>query len=307
MATSYSGSTGTSYASGKVSNKTKNNKKKYSKSYQESKNVKSAYNQLQNLQKPGAFSSQYEAQMNDFYDQYANRADFNFDVNESVLYEQLRDQYAALGKLSMQDTMGQAAAMTGGYGSSYAQTAGQQSYQNYMQQLQEQIPSLYQMEYDKYNQEGQNLLNQYNLAKAGYDTDYGEYRDSVNDYYTDRDYLRGVYQDERSFDYGTYQDARDYWTGEYWNEKNSAQTSKESSWSKSKDSSTSKKSSETKTEDTMSASFAPLSNEYVNKVATALNGKTDEEKLNYLMDLYDKGEIPGESQLIAFMDMFGLE
>ena len=68
----------------------------------------------------------------------------------------------------MQDTMGQAAALTGGYGSSYAQTAGQQTYQNYMQQLQEQLPELYNMELQRYNQEGENLSNQFALAQSMY-------------------------------------------------------------------------------------------------------------------------------------------
>lgn len=42
----------------------------------------------------------------------------------------------------MQDTMGQAAALTGGYGNSYAQGVGQQAYQGYLQQLNDNVPQL---------------------------------------------------------------------------------------------------------------------------------------------------------------------
>ena len=55
------------------------------------------------------------------------------------------------------DTMGQAQAMTGGYGNSYAQTVGQQTYQGYLQGLNDQVPALYQLALDKYNSEGNQL------------------------------------------------------------------------------------------------------------------------------------------------------
>ena len=51
---------------------------------------------------------------------YLNREDFQYDVNADALYQQYKDRYVELGKDAMEDTMGQAAALTGGYGSSYA-------------------------------------------------------------------------------------------------------------------------------------------------------------------------------------------
>ena len=53
--------------------------------------------------------------------------------------------------------MGKAAALTGGYGNTYAQTAGQQSYEAYMQQLGSVIPELYDRAYDRYTAEGEAL------------------------------------------------------------------------------------------------------------------------------------------------------
>lgn len=311
MATTYtsSGSTSKSYASGKVNSQTKKNYKKYNKPYSESKKVNSYFRQLNGLKKPGEFSSGYGQEVKDTYDQYRNREKFGFDVNEDVLYQQLRDQYASLGKLAMQDTMGQAASMTGGYGSSYAQTAGQQTYQNYMQQLQEQIPSIYQMELERYNQEGDNLLNQYSMAKGMYDTEYGQYRDEMSDYYADRDYLSGMYQNERNFDYGKYSDDRSYWNSEYWNQKNAAQTTKSSSYSTSKTSGTGGSSSSSKKETTKSnvgASPVPFSNEKVGEILSTAAAKGSEEKqMAYLKELYDNNHI-SESNLYYFMDKLGL-
>lgn len=226
------GSTSKQYASGKVSEDTLKNKDKYGQQYVQSQAVLNAYQQLQeqNKNKPGAFQSGFQEQLNSIYDKIANREKFSFDVNENVMYDQLKDQYTTLGKLAMQDTMGQAASMTGGYGNSYAQTAGQQTYQNYMQQLQEQIPDLYQMELSRYNQEGEDLMNQYGMAKDMHDTEYGKYRDELSDFYTERDYLNNQYQTERDFDYNQYLANRDYWTNQYWNEKNAEQTAESSNW-----------------------------------------------------------------------------
>lgn len=300
MGTTYG--TSKTYSSGKVSDKTKENFDKYSQEYKPSESVLKAQQQLQSLQKPGTFSSEYQQQMNDLYDQIINRPKFDFDVNESVMYEQLRDQYAALGKLAMKNTMGQAASMTGGYGSSYAQTAGQQSYQNFMQQLQEQIPSLYQMELQRYTQEGDDMMNQYGIAKDLYDTDYGRYRDDMSDYFTDRDYYTGMYKDERSFDYGQYQDNRGYWSDQYWNEKNSEQTTE--STSRTVSSGNGSKTNDTK-KAASSSSMAPLSNEYVKEITLALvQAKYPKAQEALLKNLYEQGKI-SESNLNYFYDSLG--
>lgn len=110
--------------------------------------------------------------------------------------------------MAMQDTMGQAAAMTGGYGNSYAQSVGQQAYQAQLENLNDIVPELYQMALDKYNQEGQELYNQYGLLSDAENQEYGRYRDKVADYLTERDYLAGRYDSERSFDYSKYADER---------------------------------------------------------------------------------------------------
>lgn len=96
-------------------------------------------------------------------DQIANREEFKFDLNADVLYKQYADKYMRQGQMAMMDTMGQASMMTGGYGNSYAQSVGQQAYQSELQNLNDIVPQLYQMAYDRYNQEGQDLYNQYTL------------------------------------------------------------------------------------------------------------------------------------------------
>ena len=94
-------------------------------------------------------------------DAYLNREDFQYDVNADALYRHYKDQYTQLGKRAMQDTMGQASTLTGGYGSSYAQSVGQQAYQSYLSKMDDVIPELYQLAYQKYQDEGNRLYKTY--------------------------------------------------------------------------------------------------------------------------------------------------
>lgn len=106
------------------------------------------------------------------YDKIMNRGEFTFDLNKDKLYQQYRDLYAQMGRSAMEDTMGQAAALTGGYGSTYSQNAGQQAYNAYLQKLNEVVPELYNAAYNRYNQEGQDLMNLYSMARSNADSAY---------------------------------------------------------------------------------------------------------------------------------------
>lgn len=164
--------------------------------------------QQHNANKPGAYQSQWQEQINAYMDKIMNRDPFSYDVNGDALYQQYRDNYIQQGQMAMMDTMGQAAAMTGGYGNSYAQSVGQQMYNQQLNQLNDIVPELYQMAYDRYNQEGQDLYNQYGMLMDRENMDYGRYQDTLNNWYTERDYLSNAYNAEREFDYSKYEGDR---------------------------------------------------------------------------------------------------
>lgn len=159
----------------------------------------------------------YGQGMNDALNRVLNRDKFSYDLNSDAIYNQYKNQYINLGKLAMQDTMGQAAALTGGYGNSYAATVGNQAYQGYLQQLNNVVPELYQMALNQYTLEGENLKDQYSMLANQYNTEYGQYRDMVADWNNQRDYLTGLYNDERTYDYGMYSDDRNFSYTDYWN------------------------------------------------------------------------------------------
>lgn len=161
--------------------------------------------------KPGAYQSRWDDELTELYDQIRNRKKFSYDLGTDPLYQQYREQYQRQGRLAMQDTMGQAAALTGGYGSTYGEQVGQQAYNAYLQNLNDIVPQLQQQAYQRYQDEGTDLYNQYSLVKGREDTDYGRYRDTVSDYYSDLSDARSAYNSERSLDQSQWATMLDYW------------------------------------------------------------------------------------------------
>lgn len=154
---------------------------------------------LKESEKPHWHNSELLKSLDTAMNAIKDRKPFEYDINSDQLYQQYKDRYIAQGKQAAKDVMGQAAAMTGGYGNSYAQTVGQQTYDGYLQALNDKIPDLYKLALDKYNREGDDLKTAYALAKDRYDTAYGEYKDDYNRWNADRAYYSDKYKTEREF------------------------------------------------------------------------------------------------------------
>lgn len=148
--------------------------------------------------------------LDDYVSKYENRDPFSYDFNTDALYQQYKDKYIKQAKMASADVMGQAAAMNGGYGSSYAQTVGNQAYQAQIGQLNDVIPELYQLAYDKYNQQGQDMLNMISLLRGEREFDYGQYS-------TDRNLAMTEHTNSEGYKYGAYRDAieDDQWQKTY--------------------------------------------------------------------------------------------
>lgn len=181
-----------------------------------------AYLQQVQKNKPGAYQSRWDEELSSLYDQITNRKPFQYDLGADALYQQYREQYQRLGRTAMQDTMGQAASLTGGYGSTYSEQVGQQAYNAYLQSLNDIVPDLYDRAYGRYQDEGNDLYNRYGLLSERESQDYSKYRDALSDYYSDLADARSAYDAEWNRDYGQYSDELSYWQKkaaqeqEYW-------------------------------------------------------------------------------------------
>ncbi len=220
-------SQGKSWLSGEVEGNTAAQRNQlHNGGYEQSDQVNQTYQRLQDTlnNKPGAFTSSFQDQMQNMYNQIMNRGKFSYDFNADPMYRALRDSYTAQGQQAMENTMGNAAALTGGYGNSYAQTAGQQMYQQYLQQLNDRLPELRNEAFNEWKAEGEDLRDKLNLANVMYQQEYGQHRDEVADWQADRNFDQSNYQSERNFDYNKWNADRNYWNEEYWKERSAEQS-----------------------------------------------------------------------------------
>jgi len=177
-------------------------------SYKESEEAKLRRQQLksQEASKPDAYASDWEQELEAAVAAFLNRQPFSYDPGSDPLYQQQKEDYVNLGRMAMMDTLGQASALTGGYGNSYAQLAGQQSYNASLQGLNDVLPELYQLALSTYDRQGQNLLDQYGVLADREAVDYDRYSDSMDHWADQRDYLASRYDAERGFDYSVFRD-----------------------------------------------------------------------------------------------------
>ena len=138
------------------------------------------YNLLKATNNNPTGHSDFYNQWKGLLEQYNNRDPFSYDMASDGLYQQYADQYTRLGNQAMQDTLGQAAALTGGYNSSYAQNAGQHAYQGYLDRLNDIVPELYEQARGLYAQEGDEILQKAQLAAQGYNQETADYWNNLN-------------------------------------------------------------------------------------------------------------------------------
>lgn len=176
--------------------------------YQPSEDVAAAraYRDSVAAMQPEDYTSGFEARLQELYDQIAGREAFSYDPEEDEMYKRYARLYAAQGAAAMEDTMGQAAALTGGYGSSYAQAVGQQAYDRYLGELTALVPELRQAALAEYTQEGKALTDRYGLLRQQESAAYDRWQDTV------AQWQKALAQAQSEYDDTAAQDAKSYQT-----------------------------------------------------------------------------------------------
>ena len=185
------------------------------KKYKQSDRVTKAFDDYTNYkenEKPEDYFFSDSALLGQTQDEYFNYPDFSYDVNSDPLYKQYRYLYQTQGKKAMEDTIGIASELTGGYGNSYAQTAGIISYNEYMDRLNSVIPELYAAAYSRYEADYDRLENKIDYLLEKDKEEYGRYIDQYEIYSDGVDDLRDFYFQEYENDIKT-QDSD--WESEY--------------------------------------------------------------------------------------------
>ena len=156
--------------------------------------------------KPGEYTSKWQQQLDAAMDKILNREAFSYDLNGDALYRQYKDRAVKNGRLAMMDTMGQAAAMTGGYGSSYAQSAGQQAYQKKMDTLTDQAAQLYDRARQDYDRQGQMDRDRYDILRQRENSSYNQYKQGLSSWETENRRLWDRYDSLRQQEYQAQRD-----------------------------------------------------------------------------------------------------
>jgi hypothetical protein len=115
----------------------------------------------------------YTDQIKDMMSQIQNREKFSYDVDTDPLFQQALASAMGSGKQAMQDTIGQASALTGGYGSTYATSAGNQAYNSFIEDAYNNLPQYYQMAREAYQMEGDEMYRQLGMLNEADATEYG--------------------------------------------------------------------------------------------------------------------------------------
>ena len=146
-----------------------------------------------------------------------NRDAFSYDPESDPLYQSYQKQYTRQGQTAMHDTLGQIAARTGGMASSYAGTAAQQTYDNYMQALSDKIPELRQAAYEMYRDQGSDMRDNLSMLLSLESNDYNKYLNDLAQYNTNRQFDYNARQDaigneqwQKQFDTGNEQWDKDF-------------------------------------------------------------------------------------------------
>ena len=137
----------------------------------------------------------YSDQVRDMMDKIMNREKFSYDVDNDQLFQQALASAMNSGKQAMQDTIGQASALTGGYGSTYATSAGNQAYNAFIEDAYDNLPQYYQMALDAYTREGDEMYRQFGMVSelddkefnrnlSAYDATYQHRNTLYNEAYT---------------------------------------------------------------------------------------------------------------------------
>lgn len=209
-----------------VSENTRNNLGNYQQGYKPSESVTRYQQQLQQAEaaKPQGYNSKYAPQLESILQQITNPQDFKYEFNGDNLFKYYADLYTQKGKQASMDSMGQAAALTGGYGNSYAQQVGQQAYQQNLMNLYDRGMDLRNAAYQQYQDKLAGQKDAYNYLSAADQTDYGRYQDEYANWQNERAYAAQMADAERNFDYSQYQQDLNYWTNMAQAENQAAQT-----------------------------------------------------------------------------------
>ena len=163
--------------------------------YKPSDNVNNAWAAIESLQQQLKGDTKYGEDLDKIVADLMNRPAFQYDVEKDPLFQQMLASQKEAGKKAMEDTVARSAALTGGYGNSWAQSAGQQAYDQQIRAAYDQLPQYYQLAMNAHNMETEDLMRKYSLLS---EADQKEFDRLMTEYGLATDAYDRLYQQDRT-------------------------------------------------------------------------------------------------------------
>lgn len=128
--------------------------------------------------------------------------DFSYDPENDLAYKLIRDENRKAARLAMEDTLGKATAMTGGYSNTYAQGAAQQAYAGELSKAADYIPELYEAAYGRFSDDRDSLSDSIKLLSDLSSEEFDKYTALMKQYFSEGEMLFDNYkwESEEEFD-----------------------------------------------------------------------------------------------------------
>lgn len=132
------------------------------------------------LQQMNSGRTAYTDKINSLMAEYENRDKFSYDMATDPMFQQMLASSMNSGRMAMEDTIGQAAALTGGYGNTYGTRAGNAAYNQYISEAYGNLPEYYELALQAYNAEGDQMMRELAMLQDADNREYGRLVDAYN-------------------------------------------------------------------------------------------------------------------------------
>lgn len=160
--------------------------------------------------RPADYESKYQGQIDEVTQKMTDLGDFDYDPAADTAYQQYKSQYTQKAKLANRNAQASAAAMTGGYGSSYGTQAGQYAYNSTMQDLDTVLNGLYNQNLNEYNAKKSGLAEQLSGLQSAEQQAYSNYQKDLANWQNELAYRQNEYNNAYS---ESQQNKRSFWNG----------------------------------------------------------------------------------------------
>lgn len=150
-----------------------------------------AQQQLEQFQaaRPSSYSSPYSGQISDLTGQLNDR-EFHYDYTQDPAYAYYKSLYQQQAQRAGEHAQASAAALGGGYGNSWATTAGSDAYNAQLSGLSDVISGLYDQALGEYNNETSRLQSNLNNLYTAESNAQNAYASQMNNYYNQLGYYQ---------------------------------------------------------------------------------------------------------------------